>query len=115
MLWFLLFFPQPPPLTDLEFLPPKQVCARLRYINSKLTEALMKERMMRPHKGWELTTAIARCELAEAVWNRLEDAHQDWNSEDYRRKALWNVRELLGEEAYYAGRVPLVGWCRKVD
>lgn len=113
-IWLAFLQQQPPALTDLAFLPPKSVCTHFRQVNSTLVNVLEKERLIRPHLYWELSASLQRCERVQAIWDKIEDAHRTDMDAEFRRSALWQARELLGPERYYAGTVPAIGWARRI-
>lgn len=68
---------------------------------------------------------IAGCCYAQQAWNLYDNVaihsalYDDRSADDYCSKAilenLRKLRDLLGPENYYAGRLPDVNWWRRLD
>lgn len=52
-----------------------------------------------------LTEALAAARCSHRVWDWLRSAACS-QQEDYRRTCLAEVRRLVGEDAFYSGRLP---------
>jgi hypothetical protein len=57
---------------------------------------------------WELRTALQETDQLYQIWDMVRDARCDYYYVTVRRQALKRLRELIGEEDYYAGRLPPV-------
>jgi hypothetical protein len=59
-----------------------------------------------PARWWELRTALQETDYLYQVWDTVRDARCEYYYVTVRRQALKRLREMLGEEAYYSGRLP---------
>src|SRR5205823_12083434 len=55
---------------------------------------------------WELRAAAQEAELLHQVWDMVRDARCEYYYVTVRRQALKRLRELVGDEAYYSGKLP---------
>jgi hypothetical protein len=55
---------------------------------------------------WELRTALQETDYLYEVWDKVRDARCDYYYVTVRRLALKQLRDLVGEDAYYAGTLP---------
>lgn len=56
--------------------------------------------------GWELRIALQETDRLYQIWDRVRDARCPYYYVTVRRQALKQLRELVGEEAYYSGDLP---------
>jgi hypothetical protein len=54
----------------------------------------------------ELRAALTETDQLYRIWDAIRDARCDYYYITVRRQALQQLRELLGAEAYYSGRLP---------
>lgn len=103
-----------PPLTDLEFLPKfeRKEYMDLFRLNQNISAQLEREQSFRSHLFEEYRQAMVDSDNVALVWTKLDDAVSTNNSESYRRVALYRIREILGDEVYYSGRIPLTAFSR---
>lgn len=59
-----------------------------------------------PARWCELSDALRETNALYQVWDTVRDARCEYHYITMRRHALKRLRETLGEEAYYAGRLP---------
>src|SRR5262249_22972781 len=55
---------------------------------------------------WELRVALQETDRLYLIWDKVRDARCSYYYVTVRRQALKDLRELVGEEAYYSGRLP---------
>ena len=55
---------------------------------------------------WELRTAMQETEYLYQVWDTVRDARCEYYYVTVRRQALKKLRTMLGNDAYYFGRLP---------
>jgi hypothetical protein len=100
---------------DLSDAPPAQDCCRFperTAINEFLAfnRAYRQQLDMRqpgePARWWDLRTALQEADHLYQIWDTVRDARCEYYYVTVRRQALKRLRELLGEEAYYSGRLP---------
>jgi hypothetical protein len=56
--------------------------------------------------GWELRMVLQETDRLYQVWDSVRDARCPYYYVTVRRQALKRLRELIGEESYYAGNLP---------
>src|SRR5262249_38762752 len=54
----------------------------------------------------ELRTALLETDQLHQLWDTVRDARCDYYYVTVRRQALKTLRTMLGDEAYYFGRLP---------
>jgi hypothetical protein len=54
----------------------------------------------------ELRAALAETDQLYRIWDAVRDARCDYYFVTVRRQALWQLRGLIGAEAYYRGQLP---------
>jgi len=91
-----------PPLSDRDLFPAAAYCAKMGAFNRDYRAHLDKVQWVYSEKHWLYTRAIRECDQAWDVWEKL----YGWGSEQAVRMALAELRELIGNEAYYSGRLP---------
>jgi hypothetical protein len=95
-----------PPLADARRLPPATQIRQLVGFNSAYRQFLEARREVRRHEWDELTEIINETDRLREIWQAAADA----SSEDHiwvcRRRSLKRLKELIGEGAYEAGRLP---------
>src|SRR5947199_1989182 len=57
---------------------------------------------------WGLRAALQETDQLYQIWDPVRDARCDYYYVTVRRQALKRLRELIGEDDYYAGRLPPV-------
>jgi hypothetical protein len=95
--------------------PPAQDCCRFPE-RTAVNEFLAFNRAFRQHldirqpgepaRWWELRTALQETDYLYQVWDTVRDARCEYYYVTVRRQALKRLREMLGEEGYYSGRLP---------
>lgn len=90
------------PVSDICWFPPREVCQLNLSVADKHLAWLEHQVILDgPRGGWQLWLCEARqCRLA---WYVLDDA---WWYRSERGKHLLRLRELLGHDDYYVGRMP---------
>lgn len=56
--------------------------------------------------SWQLEAVLRETDQLYTIWETVKDARGECYYVTIRRQALKKLRELLGEEAYYSGRLP---------
>ena len=95
-----------PPLSDCDRLPPLYLARECTCFASGYQHCLELRRQLSLHREEELAATLREAQDLAAVWALVETAacpNQSWAA---RRRALMNLRERLGPEAYYAGDLP---------
>jgi hypothetical protein len=55
---------------------------------------------------WELRAVLQETDQLYQIWDTVRDARCEYYYVTVRRQALKRMRDLLGDEAYYSGRLP---------
>jgi hypothetical protein len=100
---------------ELEGVPAIHDCVRFPDRDT-VNECLAFNRAYRQHIGvrqpvelarwWEYRAVIQETEQLYQVWDTVRDARCEYYYVTVRRQALKKLREMIGEEAYYQGRLP---------
>ena len=95
-----------PPLDDCQVLPAPPVIKECRCFNRNHQRWLEMRRLIMLHQQEEVAEILRETQQLGDLWCLMETAtcpNQSWVC---RRRALAQLRERLGPEAYYAGTVP---------
>jgi hypothetical protein len=57
-------------------------------------------------RWWEYQSALEETDHLYSVWDTVRDARCECYYVHIRRRALKTLRDLIGDDAYYAGRLP---------
>ena len=57
-------------------------------------------------RAWELRIVLQQTDQLYQVWDTVRDASCEYYYVTVRRQALKRLREMIGEEHYYAGQLP---------
>lgn len=94
-----------PPVEDLQRFPAAAICDEQIAAADRYWTHLQARLEWEPLNYWRLSTVAAEAAELRRAWSALRDAcvhsHPDW-----QREALRTLRERIGPEAYYAGRMP---------
>lgn len=100
--------PEPdPPLCDRDRFPPREVAARAMQFNRAYRRHVEGRALWQTHRAEEWGQVKEEVEHLYRCWDWLHAA-QGGQAGDacYWRQSLRRLRELIGDEAYYAGRMP---------
>jgi hypothetical protein len=95
-----------PPISDALWLPSPAVAQECRRFNLSYQRCLELRRQVALHHQDQCSDALREAQFLGDVWRRVETATSPTNSWVCRRRALQELRDLLGPEAYYTGRLP---------
>jgi hypothetical protein len=95
-----------PALHDCLRFPDRAAVNDLLAFNRAYRQHIDTRQPMELSRWWELRTALQETDHLYQVWDTVRDARCEYYYVTVRRQALKKLRELLGEEAYYAGRMP---------
>ena len=98
--------PPDPPLCDLQRLPPAPVAREAIAFNRRCHRVLATRADTELHREQWWTDVLSETDQLYYVWDALADAHNESQSIAFRRQSLGRLRELIGSEAYYSGRLP---------
>jgi len=95
-----------PPLADALRFPDRATVSELLAFNRSYRQCMETRQAVEPVHGWEFGEAVAEADRLYQTWDLVRDARCDYYYVTVRRQALLKLRELIGEENYYAGRLP---------
>lgn len=96
-----------PPLADLHRFPPLCVIDAQIAANRDYHAYLLRRRAVELDRAAELHAALDQAHFSWWAWDWLRHAAlHHGQASDYSRKALLELRQWIGQEAYYAGRMP---------
>jgi hypothetical protein len=107
-MWFLnlvVLVPLPSLEAELRRFPPHEVVQEYLAFNRGYQGHLESWRLLAPHHAEEIGEALGETRRLYWIWDKLDDA---WGScaGESRWEALRELRSLLGDEAYFWGRMP---------
>jgi hypothetical protein len=95
-----------PALNDSLRFPDRETINDLLAFNRAYRQNLTIRQPVELVRCWELRAAIQETEHLYQVWDTVRDARCDYYYVTVRRQALKKLRQMLGDEAYYFGRLP---------
>jgi len=90
-----------PPASDVDRLPNRSTCSDNLTLNRRYREHV--ESRQGSDRVREVLQEVDRL---SSVWDTVRDARCEYYYVTVRRAALLRLREMIGEDAYYAGRLP---------
>lgn len=95
-----------PPISDSVRFPSRDYIAALLTDNRTYSRILEGRRDGEPGRYEEIMAVTRENDKLYKVWDAVRDAKCEYYYVSVRRTALKRCMELIGEEAYYAGRLP---------
>jgi hypothetical protein len=95
-----------PSINDCAGLPNAEVAADFCRFSEQYQLHLQTQQSMMPHRSTELVQALDEARDLYRVWTTVRRAGMTEESWVSRRRALGQLRETLGEQAYYGGQLP---------
>lgn len=95
-----------PAVRDGDRFPDREAVNELLAFNYGFRQHLENEKLMRPGRWEEVQLAMQEANRLHQVWELVRDARSDFYHVTVRRQALKQLREMLGDEAYYNGTLP---------
>jgi hypothetical protein len=95
-----------PPLSDCLRFPDRRLAAELLEFNRAYRQHLVRRESVEVTGRAELDTAIAETDALYGVWDAVRDAGSEGYNITVRRQALLSLRNAIGPEAYFTGRLP---------
>lgn len=95
-----------PRLADRHRFPERPLINECLAVNRAFRQQLDIRWRMAVHDSWIWKDALNETDRLYCVWDVARDAQCEYYYVAVRRQALLRLRELLGEEAYYAGQMP---------
>ena len=95
-----------PPACDAERFPPRTTINEFLAFNRTFRQNVDARLSAQPSHWWDLGQTLQETDQLYQVWDAARDARCEYYYVTVRRQALKRLRELLGEQAYYAGKLP---------
>lgn len=95
-----------PPLADCQRLPNRAAVNEFLAFNRSYRQHLDVRQALELARWGDFQTAIQETDHLYQVWDTVRDCRCDYYYVTVRRQALKKLRELVGDEAYYTGRLP---------
>jgi hypothetical protein len=95
-----------PSLADSMRFPDRETINDLLAFNRAYRQNLTIRQPVELVRCWELRAAMQETEHLYQVWDTVRDARCDYYYVTVRRQALKKLRTMLGDDAYYFGRLP---------
>jgi hypothetical protein len=95
-----------PPVGEVERFPTREVVNEMLTFNRNYREGLNCRLSIDAFHSEELKTIMEETDQLHRVYEAVRDARCDYYYVTYRRQALAQLRDLVGAEAFYAGRLP---------
>jgi hypothetical protein len=95
-----------PPVADCLRFPDRATVSDLLAFNRAYRQQMDARQAIELVHWWEYREAVQEADKLYQVWDNVRDARCDYYYVTVRRHALQKLREAIGPEAYYAGRLP---------
>lgn len=95
-----------PPLSDAERFPDRKVVAEMLALNRAYRSRLMDRLGVDLIHAGEIRATIESVDLRYQAWDSVRDSSCTYYYVTVRRQGLDCLRSLIGDEAFYAGRMP---------
>jgi hypothetical protein len=95
-----------PPASDAVRFPDRVAVNDLLAFNRAFKQYVEVRQPGEPGRCWELRDAITEIDHLYHVWDTVRDTRCEYYYVTVRRQALKRLRDLLGEQAYYSGKLP---------
>jgi hypothetical protein len=95
-----------PPLHDGFRFPERERVNHLLAFNRAYRQHLTIRQPLELVRWWELRAALQETDHLYQIWDTVRDARCDYYYVTVRRQALKKLRQLVGEDDYYNGRLP---------
>ncbi|MBI3618445.1 hypothetical protein HY213_00230 [Candidatus Peregrinibacteria bacterium] len=95
-----------PPIEDIVRFPDKKTCERLMGLNRIYRGRIAHLTLLNLAKLNDIQDALKETDGLHKIWNLAHSLQCTGFSIPFYRRTLKKLRELLGDEAYYAGTMP---------
>jgi hypothetical protein len=95
-----------PPVAEAERFPGREIVNEMLAFNRSYHESITNRLKVDMIHGEELRTILEETDQLHRIYEAVRDARCDYYYVTYRRQALAQLRELVGNEAFCAGRLP---------
>ena len=95
-----------PPVSDCLRFPERAVVSEMLAFNRSYRQQMDARQAVELVHWWEFREAVQEADRLYQVWDNVRDARCDYYYVTVRRHALKKLRDTIGPENYYAGRLP---------
>jgi hypothetical protein len=95
-----------PPVSEARRFPSREVVGEMKAFNRAYRQRLDARLEWDLVHSEELLAARAEAEQLYRIWDVVEDARTECFNVNARRQALQQLREMVGETAFYTGQLP---------
>jgi hypothetical protein len=95
-----------PPLYDCMRFPDRNLVNDMLTFNRAYKQHLENRQALELSNAWELHEMLLEVDRLFQVWDLVRDTRCDYYYVTVRRQALKKLKESIGDEAYYSGRLP---------
>jgi len=95
-----------PPLGEAQRFPGRDLVGDMMAFNRAFHENLSKRLEMDRIHAEELRSALSETDQLHHIWNTVHEINCPYYYVTYRRQALRQLRELIGDQAFYTGNLP---------
>jgi hypothetical protein len=99
-------FKDTPPASDVMRLPVRGLINSLLGFNRDYRRHIEVLQTLNAVNWWETQQTLQECDDLYRIWDTIRDARCEYYYITVRRQELQNLREMIGDEAYYAGSLP---------
>jgi hypothetical protein len=95
-----------PPLCEADRFPGRELVSDMMAFNRTYHETIAKRLELDRIHAEELRQALHETDQLHRVWNTVHEINCPYYYVTYRRQALRQLRDLIGEQAFYTGNLP---------
>jgi hypothetical protein len=95
-----------PPVGDSLRFPDRALVSEFLAFNRAYRQQMDTRQAVELVHWWEFREAVQEADRLYAIWDNVRDARCDYYYVTVRRHALKKLREAIGPEDYYSGRLP---------
>ncbi len=95
-----------PALAECHRFPSREMVGDLLAFNRTYRDSLTNRLALDMIHAEELRAALAETDQLYRVWDMVRDARCEYYYVTYRRQALQQLRDLVGDPAFYSGQLP---------
>jgi hypothetical protein len=95
-----------PPISEAQRFPGRELVSDMMAFNRAYHENLTKRLEMDAVHAEELRSTLLETDQLHRVWNTVHEINCPYYYITYRRQALRQLRELVGDESFYSGSLP---------
>lgn len=95
-----------PPVSECERFPDRELVSTVLSTNRSFRQELTERQQLDPLHSEEIRSALQEADHLYRIWDAVRDARCKYYYVPVRRQALQELRELIGDAAFYSGQLP---------